>query len=45
MPQLKITKKNMAEIIKPVSGQVDYLDTELSEFGARATKAAYLLRI
>lgn len=39
MPRLKITKENMLEIIKPVSGQVDYLDTELSGFGARATKA------
>jgi hypothetical protein len=29
----------MAEIIKPVSGQVDYLDTDLSGFGVRATKA------
>lgn len=37
MPRLKITKENM-EIIKPVSGQVDYLDTDLSGFGVRATK-------
>jgi hypothetical protein len=29
----------MAEIVKPLSGQVDYLDTELSGFGVRATKA------
>jgi integrase len=29
----------MVEIIKPVSGQVDYLDTDLSGFGVRATKA------
>ncbi len=40
MPKLKITKANMAEIIKPVSGQVDYYDTELKGFGVRATKAA-----
>jgi hypothetical protein len=40
MPRLKITKENMAEIIKPVSGQVDYLDTELSGFGVTTTKAA-----
>ena len=39
MPRRKIAKENMIEIIKPVSGQVDYLDTELSGFGARATKA------
>jgi hypothetical protein len=32
-------EKNMLEIIKPVSGQVDYLDTDLSGFGVRATKA------
>ena len=39
MPRLKITKANMPKIIKPLSGQVDYLDTELSGFGVRATKA------
>lgn len=39
MSRLKITKENMSEIIKPASGQVDYLDTDLSGFGVRATKA------
>ncbi|MBV5339867.1 MAG: integrase family protein [Deltaproteobacteria bacterium] len=38
MPRLKITKANMAGIIKPVSKQVDYYDTELAGFGVRATK-------
>lgn len=38
MPRLKITKANVKEIVKPVSGQVDYFDTELSGFGVRATK-------
>jgi len=40
MPRLKITKENMPQIAKPVSGQVDYFDTELHGFGVRATKAA-----
>ena len=40
MPRLKITKANVKEIVKPVSGQVDYFDTELSGFGVRATKEA-----
>jgi len=40
MPRLKITKENMIEIVKPISGQVDYFDTELHGFGVRATKAA-----
>jgi integrase len=40
MPRLKITKANMTQIVKPVSGQVDYFDTELHGFGVRATKAA-----
>ena len=40
MPRFKITKANMTEIVKPVSGQVDYFDTELKGFGVRATKAA-----
>lgn len=40
MPRLKITKANMAIIEKPLSGQVDYFDTELRGFGIRATKAA-----
>jgi integrase len=40
MPRLKITKTNMTEIVKPVSGQVDYFDTELKGFGVRATKSA-----
>jgi len=40
MPRLKITKANMIEIVKPVSGQVDYFDTELKGFGVRATKEA-----
>jgi integrase len=40
MPRLKITKENMSDIVKPVSGQVDYFDTELKGFGVRATKAA-----
>jgi hypothetical protein len=30
----------LVEIVKPVSGQVDYFDTELRGFGVRATKAA-----
>lgn len=30
----------MLEITKPVSGQVDYFDTELKGYGVRATKAA-----
>lgn len=38
MPRLKITKANVKEIVKPISGQVDYFDTELSGFGVRATK-------
>ncbi len=38
MPKLKITKNNMGKIEPVVSGQVDYWDTELSGFGARATK-------
>jgi integrase len=40
MPIKKITKANMLEIVKPVSGQIDYMDTELKGFGVRATKAA-----
>jgi hypothetical protein len=40
MPVLKITKANMQEIIKPKSGQVDYMDSELKGFGVRATKEA-----
>ena len=39
MPVLKITKSNMSTIIKPLSGQVNYLDTDLTGFGVRATKA------
>ena len=37
---MKITKANMTQIVKPVSGQVDYFDTDLHGFGVRATKAA-----
>lgn len=38
MPKLKITKKNMSEIVHPVSGQVDYFDTDITGFGVRVTK-------
>jgi len=38
MPKLKITKANIMQIVKPVSGQVDYADTDLHGFGIRATK-------
>ena len=40
MPKIKITKANMAEIVKPDAGQVDYYDTDLHGFGVRATKDA-----
>jgi len=40
MPRLKITKANLKEIVKPITGQVDYFDTELAGFGVRATKEA-----
>lgn len=38
MPVLKITKANIGQIVKPVSGQIDYFDTDLAGFGVRATK-------
>ncbi|NJD39374.1 MAG: hypothetical protein FIA89_13785 [Geobacter sp.] len=35
---MKITKENMTRISKPVTGQVDYFDTELYGFVVRASK-------
>lgn len=40
MPRMKINKANITQIIKPVSGQVDYVDTDLHGFDIRATKDA-----
>ena len=40
MPKLKITKANLSEIVHPISGQVDYFDTEITGFGIRVTRDA-----
>ena len=38
MPVIKLTKEEMATIVKPVKGQVDYYDADLTGFGCRATR-------